>query len=389
MRSSQAVILIGHGSRAAEANEALARLAELTAQRLGLPAYPAHLSLGPPSLADALDQAAAGGACHVVVCPVFLAGGSHVRRDIPELLAKARAAHPGLTIVLAEPLGADAALADLLARARRALLAAGGGAVMGELLWGRPDGRTAVDVHEVDIPLPDWPAALDGLRLAVLSDLHYGRFVFEPYTRRLVELVNASTPDLILLPGDTVNHLSQQVQPAAALLGGLRAPLGVWASLGNHDYYAAPRTVARGLEAAGIRVLVNQHVRLTLAGAEFILAGVDDRNHGRPDVRAALDGAAGALPVVLLSHNPDVAEELDSAGRVDLMVSGHTHGGQITLFGRPVVTRTRHRRYWRGLVRGPRCWVYTSRGVGMVGVPLRIGSRPEVPILRLPPRVTV
>lgn len=255
-----------------------------------------------------------------------------------------------------------------------------------EILRGPPGPQTPVDVHDVAIPVTGLPAPLEGFRIAVVSDLHYGRFVREAFTRRIIDLVHAQRPDLVLLPGDMVNHMAGHASPCARLLAALRAPCGVLASLGNHDHYAGRRTIRGAFEEAGIPVLVNAHRVVARGGARFTLAAIDDWRVGEPDFAAALRGADPADPVVLMSHNPDAAEHLPQGARVDLMVSGHTHGGQVTLFGRPIVTRIQHRRYARGLVRGPRCLVYTSRGVGMVGAALRVSCRPEVPILRLTAR---
>lgn len=253
----------------------------------------------------------------------------------------------------------------------------------GRWLWGRPDERTPVDVHELDVPLSRWPAALDGLRVAVVSDLHFGRFVEAPYARRVVELVNARRPDAVVLPGDLVNHLPSQARRCMPVLAEMNAPLGIFACPGNHDHHAGVRCMRRLAEQAGIAWLANQRRVVSVNGRSLAFAGLDDLKQGRPDVRAALGDLAGDCPVVLLGHNPDLAETVPEDLRVDLFVAGHTHGGQICLFGRPVMTRIRHRRYWRGLTAGPRCPVYTSRGVGMVGLPVRIGSPPEIPILRL------
>lgn len=251
-------------------------------------------------------------------------------------------------------------------------------------LLGRPDEHTPIDVHEVPIPILALPAGLEGLRIAVVSDLHFGRFVREAYTQHVIRLTHQQRPDLIVLPGDIINHLGQHARPCAAVLRQLHAPLGVLACLGNHDHFAGWRTVTHAMREAGVDVLQNEHRRLrTASGAELIVAGVDDWKHGKPDLDAAFTGVDGQLPVILLAHNPDQAENISGGYRIDLTICGHTHGGQITLLGRPMVTRVRHRKYWRGLVQGPHGLVYTSRGVGMVGLPVRVGSRPEIPILRL------
>ena len=253
-----------------------------------------------------------------------------------------------------------------------------------EVLWGRPDGATPIDVHDVPVPIAGLAAGLDGFRLAVLSDLHFGRFVRDGYARRVVGLINAERPDAILTLGDLVSSRYSRTESCAEVLAELRAPRGVLGCLGNHEYYVGARFTAESFRRAGIDVLVNAHRRLRAAGgAELVVAGLDDHRRGRPDERKALAGVDADLPVILMCHNPDRAEMLPDGIRVDLMLSGHTHGGQIVVSHRPVFTRIKCRKYSSGLAQGPRCQVYTSRGVGMVALPLRINCRPEIPVIRL------
>ena len=252
-----------------------------------------------------------------------------------------------------------------------------------EVLWGRPNKATPIDIHEVRIPIVNLARPLQGLRLAMISDLHYGHYVLDDYAGYVTELVNAESPDVVLLLGDLVNNRPDQIAPCAKALSQLRAPLGVLGCLGNHEYYAGPRTAARTYRDGGIDILINSHRCIAVGDAELVIAGLDDHRLGRPDSRTALEGVDGELPAILMCHNPDHAECLDGSVRVDLMVCGHTHGGQIVLGDRPILTRTRYRRYWRGLVPGPHCRVYTSRGVGVVALPIRVNCRPEIPIFRL------
>ena len=251
-----------------------------------------------------------------------------------------------------------------------------------DVLWGRPDKNTPIDVHEVPIVIDDLSAGLEGLRIAAISDLHFGRYVFDEFAARVVELTNRARPDIICILGDMVNNRPMQYAKCANFLCDLRAPLGIFGCLGNHDHYAGPRTAVREFGRAGIEILRNQSRRIAVDGAELTIAGLDDLECGLPDPAAALAGADADTPTVCMSHNPDMAEHLPDR-RVDLLLCGHTHGGQIVYNGRPVITRIQNRQYASGLARGPRCWVYTTRGVGVVGLPLRINCRPEIPIIRL------
>ena len=252
-----------------------------------------------------------------------------------------------------------------------------------DLLWGKPSERTPIDVHELELPLADLAKGLAGARLAVVSDLHYGRFAGDAYARRVVREVMACRPDLICLLGDLINGQASECARCAAVLADLRAPLGVFGVLGNHEHYGGWRTALDVYCEIGVQVMLNEHQVIRRNGAAMVLAGIDDHRRGRPDIAAALAGADPALPAVVLSHNPDPAHGIPADVRVDVMLSGHTHGGQVVLFDHPILTRTRHRQYFRGWAQGPRCRVYTNRGVGVVGLPLRLNARPEIPIFRL------
>ncbi|HWG84533.1 MAG TPA: metallophosphoesterase, partial [Deinococcales bacterium] len=193
------------------------------------------------------------------------------------------------------------------------------------------------------------------LRVAVMADMHLG--VYSPENLRAwVESVNREAPDLVVLPGDLTQvarreaSLAGRLRELLAPLGGLRAPLGAFAVLGNHDYQAVWQGGREGFTAAlgsvGVRLLVNQGVGLR---DDLFLAGADDLWHGEPDARAAVAGAQARQAVVLLAHNPDLLPTLPA--RVDLTLCGHTHGGQVVLplLGPPVVPSRYGARFAGGL----------------------------------------
>lgn len=258
----------------------------------------------------------------------------------------------------------------------------GAGAVAWRALWQEPrNGR----VRERHITLPRWPDDLTGLRVALVSDLHAGApHVDEQRLERLVAAVNARAPDLVLLLGDFVDpdvHLGSRVAPEdlAAALGGLRAPLGVFAVLGNHDWLHGGERVAAALRAAGIATLENDARDV----GPLWVAGVGDVRMRGADIQRALAHVPAHAPVVLLSHDPDVFAQVPD--RVALTVSGHTHGGQVAV---PVLRRrfipSRYgERYARGHVVEDGRHLYVTAGVGTSGWPVRLLAPPEVVVLRL------
>ena len=248
------------------------------------------------------------------------------------------------------------------------------------------------------IRLPNLLEELSGITVVQLTDLHHGPWVPASYLQSVVERVNALRPDLVLLTGDYVStRTSSYIDPAMDVLASLRPTIGTLAVLGNHDWWSDGKHIRRRLEEAGVWMLDNTRCFLgsnrtlqALASRGLCIAGVGDLYQDRQDYQAALGGLPAAMPRLLLSHNPDVAEEkrfVASGLRADLMLCGHTHGGQvrIPLLGTPVVPSRYGQKYAAGLVRGPVCPVFICRGVGLSVLPVRMGVRPEVAILELRP----
>jgi hypothetical protein len=244
-------------------------------------------------------------------------------------------------------------------------------------------------------PVCDLPPELDGLRIVQLTDIHHGPWTTIGRVRRIVELTNSLQPDLVALTGDYIQRHKDYAAPVAASLAGLRAKVGIVGVLGNHDWWLDGPLCTRELTRAGVRMIDNDRVFVTPSraldargAAGLCIAGVGDLMTHVQHYDRALAGVAPDVPRLLLSHNPDVAEErafVTSGHRVDLMLSGHTHGGQIAFPGiGPLVTMSRYgRKYARGLVNSPVCPVYVSRGLGMAMLPLRLGSTPEIAVIEL------
>jgi predicted MPP superfamily phosphohydrolase len=262
-------------------------------------------------------------------------------------------------------------------------------------------------VARYDITPPQWPADFQ-LRIAVVADLH----ACDPWMsleriEEIVERTNALQPDIIVMLGDYVaghRHVTRNIPASewAPVLAGLKAPLGVHAILGNHDWWEDKTvqregrglTVARrALEAAGIPVYENDARRLVKAGRPFWLAGLGDqlaylparrfrpvRRIGVDDLTATLAKITDDAPVILLAHEPDVAMRVPA--RVALQLSGHTHGGQIRLFGWSPVVPTRYDKFAYGHSR-VNCDVIVSGGLGCSIMPFRLGVPPEIVLVRL------
>ena len=247
-------------------------------------------------------------------------------------------------------------------------------------------------ITRLSLSFRDLPPGLDGLRIAQLSDLHAGPLMGVGTLRRWRELTELEQPELLLFTGDLVDSLPEEVTPILEAFHGFRPPLGRFAILGNHDYFDDPRPIWRDLEAAGIRCLENASALIQRKGDTLALIGLQDpmaRNGrfrrlvfgpGPRPMEATRDLPAGAFRICM-NHRPSEWEQALAAG-ARLTLSGHTHGGQINPIpgfssARLIGPRT------EGLYREGEDLLYVSRGLGVVGLPLRVGAPPEIVILTL------
>lgn len=272
-------------------------------------------------------------------------------------------------------------------------------------LYGFASGRLHFAVERVELPLPGLPPALDGLRIAQLSDIHIGAYMPPEQVRRAADIANDLAPDLIVLTGDFVTGSRDPLRHCVRELATLRAPLGVWGCLGNHEIYAECEDLATQLfRDAGIRILRRENAELRWNGAALNLLGVDYQRtwslEGRP-----LPMLAGVEPLlrrdvpnILLSHNPNAFPRAAELG-IELTLAGHTHGGQIAVeilernlsparfvtdFVAGLYTRARQPAHGSGPERQPATsLLYVNRGLGTVGAPVRLGASPEITLLTL------
>jgi uncharacterized protein len=240
--------------------------------------------------------------------------------------------------------------------------------------------QLAVERHAV--ALKRLPRELDGLRVVHLSDIHHSPFTGREQVERAVEVANSLQPDIIALTGDYISHEREYIQPCAEMLGRLRARRGVYAVLGNHDNWVDAELITDLFQLAGIRVLNNEGMRFEDGGASFWLAGVNDTMVGLEDLPLALAGSREDELKLLLAHNPIILRRAARAG-VDLVLAGHTHGGQVTWRSERSASGRVRRRILRGLGRRGNTQIYVTRGLGTVVLPVRYGCPPEVSLLQL------
>jgi len=255
----------------------------------------------------------------------------------------------------------------------------------------------------VRIPVRGLPAAFDGVTITQLSDLHAGAFMREADMARVVEVANGLRSELVVITGDILDYSLDLLPEAQRALSRLRAPLGVFGILGNHDYYAdrpdldhgyaGCRWIVEGMEAVGVRMLRSRHASLRQGHDELLIVGLDWTGmvRGNPNTylsavtraafRRALDGYQGDAPRILLAHHP---QAFDEAGEFQaaLTLAGHTHGGgQVVVAehnGRPLALGSAVFRYVKGLYREGNHYLYVSRGLGFVALPIRINCPPEI-----------
>jgi predicted MPP superfamily phosphohydrolase len=245
---------------------------------------------------------------------------------------------------------------------------------------------TWVHVVEATVAVPRLPSSFDGLRVALLTDPHHGRFNSLEYIAAAVDVAAGLVPDLVLLGGDFAHgaHGRKYLAPCFEQLARLTAPLGSFAVPGNHDYYAGIDHARRALARTQVSDLTNRGVWLERGGHRVRLAGVDDLICGRPRPDLAAGDAGPDDVCLLLSHNPEVAETISDC-RVGLVFSGHMHGGQVVIpgLGYHFLPARYGDKYVAGLVQGPVAPAFVSRGLGVIGLPVRFCCRPEINLLTL------
>ena len=287
-----------------------------------------------------------------------------------------------------------------LVTTRRRLLKAGLLSAAGLALYSGEIERHWIDIVHTDVHLPNLPAAFEGARIVQLSDIHMDEYTEPSFLRRVVNEIDRLRPDAVMLTGDFVSEMPASRAYAvgaawqcAKILNELKCRQ-LYAVLGNHDVAIGTEEVTAALTANGITMLNNACLPIERlgdrTGGRIWLAGVDDPVNGQPDPERAIPKSIRNLPgepVLLMCHAPDYADDLleSPAGKaVSLMLSGHTHGGQIRLpFLGPLTLPELGRKYIEGWFRFGAMQLYVNRGIGTVGVPFRLDCPPEITLMTL------
>jgi hypothetical protein len=259
-----------------------------------------------------------------------------------------------------------------------------------------------VELVRVPVRIKQLPTQLQGLKIGLLTDFHASFIVSDKLIKASADLVMSERPDIIVLAGDFISGSTkflsgsigefkpQYLERCAVALSHLKAPLGIYGVLGNHDFWSGSAAVGAICDTLSKRVgvtwLRNTSVELNKAGAPFHLLGVDDYWESSCSLAAACKGINSDSIKILLSHNPDINDDISlSNERVDLVLSGHTHGGQVVVpfLGQPVMPSKFGQKYRHGLVREGERQTYVSRGVGCLLAPIRLNCMPEATVLTL------
>ncbi len=239
-----------------------------------------------------------------------------------------------------------------------------------------------VAVEKINIRLHGLPASFEGFKIIQLSDLHYRPYTTLRQIAHVVDLTNALKPDLVVITGDFISLGHDHINELTPILMKLEARHGVTGVLGNHDQSSGAGAITAALRQSAMEMLRNQGRELTHEGSSIYLAGVDSICGGGgayPHLNNALAGRAPGQTTILLAHEPDFADRLPVSAGISLQLSGHSHGGQICLplLG-ALVLPDWGKKYWKGLRKVNQTQLYTNRGIGTIGLPMRIGSLPEI-----------
>lgn len=263
----------------------------------------------------------------------------------------------------------------------KGVLAAGAAGLVADGILFEP---RRIVVEKTTIAIRNLPDAFEGFKICQITDVHHGPLVGLKFVEKVVDKANSLRPDLIALTGDYVAVSHKYIAPCISALCRLKSAYGTLAVLGNHDHWEGAELTRDVFSKYNVPVITNTNRLIEIKDNAICIGGVGDFYEDRQDLTAAFRGAPD-IPRILLSHNPDYAEVMPKTKRVDLVLAGHTHGGQIRLpFSIAPVNMSEYgQKYTGGLVKLNDTQVYVSRGIGVVGVPIRFNCPPEITLITL------
>lgn len=236
-----------------------------------------------------------------------------------------------------------------------------------------------LSIEKITLPIAGLAPALEGFRIAQLSDIHLYPLTPLDLVERAVALTNQLQPDLTVLTGDFVWRDVDAIFDLAPVINKLQARHGVYAIRGNHEIWTDPAAIQAGFAETNIPLLVNEGVTITEGNGSLFLAGLDDGWSGEPDLDTAVTNAPKDAPIILLMHEPDLADQYSLDPHIALQLAGHSHGGQVRLPRRgALILPYLARKYDMGLYRVRDMWLYTNRGIGVTNEPFRYNCQPEI-----------
>jgi predicted MPP superfamily phosphohydrolase len=244
--------------------------------------------------------------------------------------------------------------------------------------------REEYKIDKVKLPSKNLPPQLEGLTIAMISDIHVGMYMLEDDMLKYTEAINNLKPDMIFIPGDFITSKTEEIFPFVKAFSGLKSKHGIYTCLGNHDYFGDPNIITEKVRDAGMKVLRNQTDELEINGGKLILSGVDDGSHANFK-KVSYEASSLNTTRILLCHKPYYFETA-VAGKFDFMLSGHTHGGQVVLLdflGMKLTPAALVSQYVAGKYRRGDSIMYVSRGIGTVGLPVRVNCPPEITLFTL------
>lgn len=257
----------------------------------------------------------------------------------------------------------------------------------------------AYKIEHKDIVIENLPAELKGTTITLVSDIHSGQYMNEAEMREYADIINSLGSDIVCIPGDFVNSRIDEIPPLVNAFRDLKAKHGVFGSLGNHDFFSNADYVAKSISnETPVQVLRNEHRKVTINGKDLLIMGVDDTRGGGADMNTVMryyenteskmkqtEGDISGKPKILLCHKPYGFDEL-AKKEIDLILSGHTHGGQVVpvkLGNFNLSFAAAVSKYIEGLYKNGKSQMYVSRGIGSVALPIRLNCPPEITVIKL------